>query len=93
MAGLFSHHGTLVASTVTTIDLQDNQASILITNRGATDIYARFDAVDPAVGADNTFIIQANTAKTFTLSGALITADRSVRLISSGTPSYSVEMG
>jgi hypothetical protein len=88
---VYSHHATLVASTVDTVDLLDMAVPILITNRGATDIYVRFDGTNPVVGADNTFIVQANTAKIFNLGGGLYPPDRTVKLISVGTPSYSVE--
>lgn len=92
MAAVFSHHGTLSASTVDTVDLVDGAYPVLVTNRGIADIYVRFDGTDPTVGGDNTFIVPAGVTKQFQVTAPLGAADRTCKLISSSTPAYSVEI-
>lgn len=87
-----SEHGTLVANTVTTVTLRvDMGEDVLVINRGSTDMWARFDGTDPEIGGDGALIVPPGV-------GTGITAQASddamvVKLISSGTPDYSVETG
>lgn len=93
----FCTHQTLVASTVDTVDLAGGYGVVLVTNRGANDIYCTFgkgggSASAPTVGGDDCYIVQVGTAKPFDFSGDSPSSQiNEVKLISSGTPAYSVE--
>lgn len=91
-----SRHGTLVANTVATVALSvantpgENQESFercVVFARGTGDVFVRTDGVNPTVGGNDTFVVPANTRREIHLSGT--SAD--IRLISSGTPGYTVE--
>lgn len=58
-----SKHGSLVAATVDTIHFPETGSNheFLITNRGQSDFWVRFDGVDPVANADNTYIVPGTT--------------------------------
>ena len=85
---IFSRHGTLVAATVASIEVVGDPNVIHVKAFGAGTIYGTIDGDDPTVGGDETFRVDAG--------GVLVFASNNpgmevVRLISSGTPDYSVE--
>lgn len=90
-------HGTLVGATVDTVTLQYPGASLFeVVNRDATStIFVTYSKsgtpATPTVGGNDTFVVPPNSAKqlAFGLTGA---SNLVVKLISSGTPAYSVEI-
>jgi hypothetical protein len=83
-------HATLVASTVDTVTLGRDFNEVEILNRdGTAAIYFTVDGSTPTVGGDNALVIPAVigsvTESTLDISGTNV-----VKLISAGTPSYSV---
>lgn len=83
-------NGTLTATVVESIDMGVDVGEVDVLNvDGADAIYVRVDGTDPAVGADDSYAIPA-------VAGAAITipvrtdGNTEVRLISAGTPAYSV---
>lgn len=89
-------HGTLVAATVTTVDLTGLGESLRIQNRGTTVLYytvARsVTAATPTVAGDDTYALPAGCADTHPLDNYIAEGTVQVKLISSGTPDYSVEI-
>lgn len=82
-------HGTLTASTVATVAL-DGGNNVEVINRGTTDIFARTDGSAPtAGGADDDYVIPAGGYLALPDEDAA-SSSTTVKLISSGTPSYSV---
>ena len=89
-----SKHATLAASTVDTVTLTgtfDGQGAAIVTNvTGTAAIYVTGDGSTPTVAGDDTIVIPA-------VAGAFVRLDfadegsRAVKLISAGTPGYSVE--
>lgn len=85
-----AQHGTLVASTVATVTLVGDYTRVEVLNRsGTAEIFFTVDDTAPTVAGSGTYILPA-------IAGAsLVTPSPSaaatiVRLISSGTPTYSV---
>lgn len=56
-----SEHGTLVAATVTTVDLTKNNADVVVVHLVSGDgpIYFTLDGSTPTVGGANTFVVYA----------------------------------
>ena len=82
-----SKHATLAAATVDSVTLTANYSSVEVMNRGtAGDVYFTVDGSTPVSGADDTFVVVPG--------GSLAVASSSssdvVKLISSGTPAYTV---
>lgn len=91
MATTFSDHGTLVADTVTTVTLTEPGTTLLVINKSATDtIYYTFGAgaTNPTVAGDDTYCCPPGAGKRHTQG---FFATLIVKLISSGTPAFSVE--
>ena len=86
-------HQTLAASTVDTVNFGGAE-SVVVQNRGASgDIYCTVGmnsatAATPTVAGDDTIVVVANSAITISRPDEGVVT--SVKLISSGTPSYSV---
>lgn len=86
-----SHHGTLTADTVATVNLDNHAGDFEVVNRTGTGvIWVRFDGVDPVVAGDGTYAVVTTTRFR---KAAIATAPLQVRLISSTTPAYSVQGG
>lgn len=86
-----SKHATLVAATVDSVTLSRDYAEVEIVNRGAAgDIYATVDGTTPAPAADNTIYIGPGQALVFALPRRADNTSSAVKLVSAGTPSYSV---
>jgi hypothetical protein len=89
-------HETLAASTVDTVNLAGatGQVGLTVVNRsGTAEIYftvatGAVGPTAPTVGGNDTYVVPASIAS-LTLPG--ITGAVIVKLISSGTPNYSVE--
>jgi hypothetical protein len=82
-------HGTLVADTVTTVTLDHNYNRVEVLNRdGAAEIYFTVDAGAPTVEGDGCYSLPAAIGGLEKKSpGGRATV---VKMISSGTPTYSV---
>jgi len=83
-------HGALVANVVTDVTFDYNASSVYVLNRsGAAEIYIRVDDVNPTVGGEDCEVIPAAIGWIeIPLPG---NEPFSVRLISSGTPTYTVK--
>ena len=84
-----SEHATLVAATVYTVTLDGDYPKVEVLNRdGTAEIYFTVDGSTPTVGGAGTFVLPA-TIGTIEVpvrtSGATV-----VKLISAGTPKFSV---
>ncbi len=83
-------HATLVAATVDTVSFVSATAEVEVVNRGTDDIYYTVDGSTPTVGGDDTYIVRGGEAvgapKNFV--NPLVAQ---VKLMSSGSPAYSVE--
>lgn len=81
-------HGTLVAATVATVTVDGGFEFIEVVNHGTGTIYFTVDGTTPASQADETLVaLQGERVKAENVDRAG-TVD--VKLISAGTPSYSV---
>jgi hypothetical protein len=82
-------HGTLTANTVTTVTLDDVEFSAVevLNVDGTAAIYFRVDNIDPTVAGDDCEVVPASIS---VLRVDLEKAAPSVRLISAGTPKFSV---
>lgn len=82
-----SKHATLAAATVDNITFTTVRASCEVKNRGTSgDIYFRVDGTAPVSAADNTFFVGPGESLEVPLSAAA----QVVKLISAGTPAYTV---
>lgn len=81
-------HGTLTAATVATVTITAG-SDILVICHGTGPIYGRTDGVDPTVGGDDCFAVPSNGWR-IVRSGDRV-GTRDVKLISAGTPGFSVE--
>jgi hypothetical protein len=86
-------HNTLAATTVDTITLTAQYNRVEVLNRSATgDIFVTLDGSTPTVGGNDTFVVPATGVGNFVNPASTSQPPTStvVKLISSGTPSYSV---
>lgn len=82
-------HGTLVANTLATVTLDRDFAKVEVLNRdGAAEIFFTVDGAAPTVEGDDCQVLPAAIGALELL--ARETGQTIVRLISSGTPKYSV---
>jgi hypothetical protein len=80
---------TLVASTVDTVTFTDDIDRVEITSNGAAAVYVTVDGTTPTVAGAGTFELPAGAASVREI--AVPTAGGTVvKLISAGTPVYSV---
>lgn len=82
-------HGTLVGSAVTTVTLDADAQEVEVLNRdGVAEIYFTVDGADPTVGGDDCHVLPAAIgALQVHAPGGGVT---DIKLISSGTPKFSV---
>jgi hypothetical protein len=74
----------------TTVKRQNSLKSVAIYNHGTGVIYATIDGTAPTVQGADTFVVPANgEPRIFSFPQGV--SSKPVKLISSGTPSYSVE--
>lgn len=86
-------HGTLAPSVVTTVTLDDNYSMVEVVNRGSADIFFTVDGSTPTVAGDNTYVVRANDDDAWRVNTPHDNDAGSttvVKLISSGSPDYSV---
>ena len=85
-------HATLTAATVETITFSVDVVSVEVVNRdGTAEIYFTIDGTTPVAGADDTEVVPAavGAAQKLGSPGSRWVTD-TVKLISTGTPKYSV---
>jgi hypothetical protein len=81
-------HATTSAATVDTITFAGNMGGLRVRNRDSTDtLYFRFDGTDPGVAADDSYVVGPGESLSVDQRGI-----SEVRVISSGTCDYSVEI-
>ena len=88
-----SVHKTLVAATVDDVTLTGRGGRVEIMNRtGTAEIYFTLDGTAPTVKGDGTDVIPASVGASVILDASLAADSGSevIKLISSGTPEYSV---
>jgi hypothetical protein len=89
-----SKHATLVAATVDSVTFSSDYKNVEILNRAATgDIYATVDGTTPVVGADDTIIVSPGQFVSIEMAYRSDSSADVVKLISAGTPAYSVTAG
>jgi hypothetical protein len=87
-----AYHGTLVAGTVDTITLPAAARTVEVVNRnGAAEIYFTVDGGTPTVAGNDTQVVTAGAGAALEYPSEDNTTTV-VRLISSGTPTYSVRV-
>jgi len=80
-------HATLSAATVDTVNLAYSGSVLRVRNRSTTDpFYFTIDGTEPTVAGDETYFVGAS--ENVTLEAVIVST---VKLISSGTPDYTVE--
>lgn len=80
-------HATLVAATADSVTFTVPRSSVEVKNRGTSgDIYFTVNGDTPVSAADNTYFVGPGEG----LVVALASASQVVKLISAGTPAYSV---
>lgn len=87
-----NRNGTLTANTAATVLVQDCETVEVLNRDGAAEIWVSVDAGEnPTVASEDPDVLcipaVAGAARRFT---AVTSRDRLVRLISTGTPTYSV---
>lgn len=80
------HNKTLAANVVDAINFDVDPSAVEIQTDGAAEIYVSTDGSTPTVGGANTHLIPATAGSRFIRHGG----DRGLRLISAGSPTYSV---
>ncbi len=87
-----AHVSALTASTVDTVNFSATGTCVMVTMRGAGDGYFTIDGSTPTVGGADTYICLANSSKAIEVGGEGKGAITQVKLVSSGTAPYSVEL-
>jgi len=80
-------HGALTAATVATVALPLDADTIEVLNHGDVALYFRIDGTNPTVDGNDAEIVPAGTALEVNRKAA---GNASVKIISSGTPAFSV---
>lgn len=81
-------YDTLVATTVKSETLTGNPSKICVINRGSVELFFTTNGTDPTVAGDNTFCVLPSGF----LEAAMEGGGNVVKLISSGTPTYGIEV-
>lgn len=94
MPAIKAKHGTLTASTVATVTFAADYRAIMVTHRSpsATDpIYFTVDGSTPTAAGDDTFVVMPGGWRSVNAQYDNADASTVIKLISAGTPAYSVE--
>lgn len=84
-----SKHATLTAATVDTVTFQERHPAVEVVNRATTgDIYFTVDGTTPVSAANDTYYVGPGQSIVVDLPHA--SDPDAVKLISAGTPAYSV---
>ena len=90
MTAFYSKSGTLVASTVATVQIVPWASGLWVECRttGTDEMWVTLDGSVPTVAGDNCFLVSGarNFPVSYDANGSVVT----VKMISSGTPGYSV---
>ncbi len=92
-SGVWAKHAQLSAGVVDTVTLDADYSRVEVVNRnGAAEIYftVSVDGANPTVGGDNTHVLVAAINGMTVNANAATGNPTTVRLISSGTPTYTV---
>lgn len=81
-------HGTLVAATVATVTLDRDYDIVEVLNRGDDEIFFRVDKTNPAVDGDDAYVVVSGQWVQVSVPGSA--GSTNIRLISAGTPEYTV---
>lgn len=93
-----SHRQALVANTVATVTISAYASEVTIVNEIAADVFVRTDGTAAAVGADDNFVVPANSTAVVPNLGAPpnqaenIAASTAVSLISGTAGNVTVEI-
>lgn len=87
--GIAVHAKTLVANTVDTVTLDSDWDWVEVVSDGAGALYVRVDGSNPTVAGPNAFVLPAGVASSREIKVRTSTPTV-VKLISPGTPTYSV---
>lgn len=93
-SGQIGAHGkTLVASTVDTVTFADDIPRVRVINDGAAALFITVDGSTPTVNGANCYILPAGAVTSEVYSGRMARDEGAtvVKLISAGTPTYSVQ--
>jgi hypothetical protein len=87
-----AYHGTLTAATVDTVNLSRVYGRVQVLNRGgANEIYWTTDGTAPTVGGDNCWVVPSQVGASDIRANSQAQSNTCVvKLISTGTPTYSV---
>jgi hypothetical protein len=89
--GMRIKHATLVAATMDTVTLDGDYKHVEVVNRdGVNEIYFTIDGADPTVAGDNTHVLPAQIGRITVNAAAEPGTPTVVKLISAGTPKYTV---
>jgi hypothetical protein len=81
------HDKTLAANVADAVNFTDDPGSVEVVSDGAAKLYVTVDGSTPAVSGDTTYLLPAvPCSRTIPHPGS----PRAVKLISAGTPMYSV---
>ncbi len=83
------HAKTLAANTVDTVTFADDLGQVEVVSDGSAAIYVAMDGATPSVAGQNTDVLPAGVIGSRVIPSAAI-GPTVVRLISDGTPTYSV---
>lgn len=90
----FAHHGTTVLNVIDTINFADVATVLTVNNNGGAALYLTLGgsddmvAVDPVVGADDTYVVMANSSERFQEPYGI----KQVKVISAVGVSYDVQL-
>ena len=86
-------HSTLTAATVETVTIDRNASTVRVMNRdGAAEIYYTLDGSAPTVGGATTYALPAAISSEDRPVPSVTSATTVVKMISSGTPKFSVQV-
>lgn len=94
MTAIKAKHGTLTAATVATVTFAADYRVVMVTHRSSSDtnpIYFTVDGSTPTVAGDDTFVCMPGGWRSVASQNDNSDGSTVIKLISTGTPAYSVE--